>query len=177
VYPGIQMLTFVEQYREAGCTGAKFIGSDTQCAFFEMVDNAGLWDEIDGMLFLKSSRWWNDDDDELATLAGQLVRTNHPSEADRIIRSGNGYLAVNQAYAMLSIIADAVKKVGPQNLDSQAIYDAATAFKRTEDGVQRFSFGEDKRAMVDAYTMYEARGAEKNLFKVRDEWYPTVLSP
>ena len=59
VYPCIVMKSFVEHYREAGYTEAKFIVTETQAAFFGMIDDAELWDEIDGMLFLKFPRWWN----------------------------------------------------------------------------------------------------------------------
>ncbi|NQT73014.1 MAG: ABC transporter substrate-binding protein [Chloroflexi bacterium] len=176
VYPGIIMQSFVKQYREAGCTEAKFLGSDTQAAFFVMVDDAQLWDEIDGMFFLKFSRWWNEEG-EIVNLAKKLLYENHPDEAESIIRSGVGYLAMNQIYPMLSIIADAAEVVGPQNLDSQVLYDAATSFVLTTDGVQRLSFGEEKRDAVDAYTMYEARGTDEDIFRLHDEWYPTVRNP
>ena len=78
---------------------------------------------------------------------------------------------------MLSIIADAVEAVGPQNLNSQALYDAATSFVLATDGVQRLSFGEEKRDAVDAYAMYKARGTEEDIFRLHDEWYPTVRNP
>jgi len=173
VYPGIVMNSFVKQYREAGYTKATFIGSDTQAAFFAAIDAAELWDEIDGMLFLKTPRWWNEEG-EMINLVKQLLHENHPNQANEIIRSGNGYLVMNQLYPMFSIIADAAEAVGPQNIDSQALYDAATSFTLTIDGAQRFSFGEDKRRMIDMYGVYEARGAEKDIFRLHDEWYPTV---
>jgi len=176
VYPGIIMQSFVKQYREAGCTEAKFLGSDTQAAFFVMVDDAKLWDEIDGMFFLKFSRWWNEEG-EIVNLAKKLLYENHPDEAESIIRSGVGYLAMNQIYPMLSIIANAAEMVGPQNLDSQVLYDAATSFVLTTDGIQLLSFGEEKRDAVDAYTMYEARGTDEDIFRLHDEWYPTVRNP
>jgi len=176
VYPGIVMKTFVEQYRGAGYTEAKFIGSDTQAALMGMVDKAELWDEIDGMLFLRASRWWNEEG-EMVNLAKQLLHENHPDDAESIIRSGNGYLTVNQIYPMFSIIADAAEAVGPQNLDSQALYNSITSLVVTSDGVQRLSFGEEKRDAIDSYAMYEARATEEDLFRLHDEWYPTVRSP
>ena len=176
VYPGIIMQSFVKQYREAGCTEAKFVGSDTQAAFFGMVDDAELWDEIDGMLFLKFSRWWNEEG-KIVNMIKQLLHENHPDVAEKIISSGVGYLAMNQVYPMLDIIADAAEAVGPQNLDSQALYDAATSFVLTIDGVQRLSFGEEKRDAVDVYSIYEARGTEEDIFRLYDEWYPTVRNP
>ncbi|NQT74425.1 MAG: ABC transporter substrate-binding protein [Chloroflexi bacterium] len=176
VYPGFVMKSFVEQYRSAGYTEAKFIGSDTQTALMGMVDEAELWEEIDGMLFLRFSRWWNEEG-EMVNRAKQLLYEYHPNDAETIIRSGNGYLATTMVYAILSIIADAAEAVGPQNLDSQAIYDAATSFVLTSDGVHRLSFGEEKRDATDSYAMYEARAAEEDIFRLQDEWYPTVRNP
>ena len=176
VYPGIVMKSFVQQYRDAGHTEAKFIGTDTQTAFFGMIDDADLWEEIDGTLFLKFSRWWNEEG-EMIDLANQLVQENHSGDAEKIIRSGVGYLAMNQIYPMFKIIANAAEAVGPENLDSQAIYDAATSFVFMSDGVQRLSFDKEKRDAVDAYAMYEARATEEDIFRVHDEWYPTVRNP
>jgi len=172
VYPGVVMTSFVKQYREPGYTEAKFVGSDPAAAFLDTVE----WDEIDGMILVKYPRWWNEEG-EIINLANKLVRENHPSDAEDIISSGNGYLAVNQVHAMLSIIADAAEAVSPQNLDSQAIYDAATSFVLTSDGVQRVSFDEEKRNATDAYGMYEARAAEEDLFRLGDEWLPAVRTP
>lgn len=176
IYPGIILKNFVEQYREAGHNGAKFMGSDSQAVFLGMIDDADLWDEIDGMLFLKTSRWWNEEG-ELIDLIKQLVYQYRPNDAEEIIRSGNGYLAMNQVYSMFLIIGEAVETVGPQNLDSQSIYDAAASFVFTSDNVQKASFGIEKRDAVDAYAMYEARGMEQDIFRVQDEWFPTIRNP
>lgn len=176
VYPGIVFVSFVQQYRSAGCTRAKLVGAEPQTAFFKMVDDAGLWDEIDGMLFVKFSRWWNEEG-EMATLVRQLLNRNHPSDTERIVSSGVGYLSINQIYPMLQIVADAAARVGPANLDSQALYDAATSFVMTADGVRRLSFGEEKRQAVDSYGVYEARAGQKDIFRLQEEWLPAVRIP
>lgn len=173
IYPGIVFISFVQQYNEAGHAKAKFIGSDTQAAFFDMVDAAELWDEIDGMLFVKFSRWWNEDG-EIVDLVKELLHQNHPSRAETVIRAGVGYMAGNQIYAMFKIFEDAVNTVGAQNLDSQAIYDAAISFTLSTDGVQRLSFSEEKRDAVDAYGLYEARAVQEDIFRIQEEWYTTV---
>jgi len=173
IYPGIVFINFVKQYRNAGNETAKFMGTETQTAFFDMVDDAGLWEEIDGMLFLKSSRWWNEEG-EIIDLIKEILYENHPNETDEIISAGVGYLSMNQVYAMLEIIADASEQVGPQNIDSQAIYEAAQSYSLVIDGVRRMSFGPDKRDAVDAYAMYETRASQRDIFRISDEWYPTV---
>jgi len=175
VYPGIVMVNFVREYRIAGHAG-KIIGTDAQAAFFGLIDDAKLWDEIDGMLFLKSSRWWNEEG-LIVNLAKQLLHENHETQAQEIISSGVGYMALSQVYQMFNIIADAAKTVGPQNLDSQALYEAATFFALTVDGIQRYSFNETKRDSVDVYAMYEARAEGEDIFRLNEEWFPTVREP
>lgn len=78
---------------------------------------------------------------------------------------------------MFNIIADAAEAVGPQNLDSQALYEAATFFALTVDGIQRYSFNETKRDSVDVYAMYEARAEGEDIFRLNEEWFPTVREP
>ncbi|NQT72111.1 MAG: hypothetical protein HQ553_04995 [Chloroflexi bacterium] len=141
-----------------------------------MIDDAKLWDEIDGVLFLKSSRWWNEEG-QIVNLAMQLLHENHQDRAQEIMDSGVGYMALSQIYQMFNIIADAAKIVGTQNLDSQALYEAATSFALTIDGIQRHSFNETKRDSVDFYAMYEARAESEDIFRLNEEWFPTVRKP
>lgn len=173
VYPGIVFINFVKQYRNAGCVEAKLIGTETQTAFFDLVDDSDLWDEIDGMLFLKFSRWWNEDG-EIISLIKQILNDSHPDKAEEVISAGVGYLSLNQLYAMLEIIRNATEQVGPQNVDSQSIYASAQSFSLYTDGIQRLSFSDEKRDAVDAYAMYEARASEKDIFRIHNEWFPTV---
>ena len=172
VFPGAVMGSFVKQYREAGNTEATFIGADAAAAFLGTVD----WNDIDGMLFVIYARWWNEEG-EIIDLANKLVREYHPDDAEFIIRSGIGYLAVNQVHAMLCMIADAVEAVGRGNFNSQALYEAATSFTYSCDGVQRASFDEEKRSATDSYAIYEARAIGEDMFRMHDEWLPAVRSP
>ena len=47
---------FARGYREAGHT-AKLLGSDPHAAFLGMVHTGNRWEQVDGMLFIRSSRW------------------------------------------------------------------------------------------------------------------------
>ncbi len=175
VFSANPMVTFVKELRNAGST-AKLIGTDIHAAFLGLVSDADLWDEIDGMLFIRSSLWWNDEG-TIIDLTKELLYKNHADSAEKIKASGNGYTAIVTFYEMLSIIADAVETVGPQNFDSQALYDAAQLFSLTIDGVKRYSFDETKRTATNYYVMSEARGAEKDIFRVNNEWIPLVVAP
>ncbi len=176
VNPCPLMSSFVQEYREAGGK-AKLFGSDAQAAFLGMIDDGNLWDEIDGMLLVRSVKWWNEDGAQI-DLAKELIYENHPDSAQDVIREGTGYLAgINLGIQMIEIIADAVETVGPENFDSQALYNSAVSYSRVVDGVERASFGETKRYSLDYFAIYEARSTEENLFNVDPQWYPAILEP
>ena len=177
VFVPTPMHVFVEDYRNAGYDQAKFIGSDVTGAFLGFIDKAELWDEIDGMLFTRSSRWYNEES-MIIDLTNRLLEENRPDDAESIRRMGSGYISQQQIYLLLQIIKDAVEEVGAENVDPQAIYDAATSFSFTLDDVEDFaSFDETKRYAQNYYAIYEARDEGENLFRVDPEWLEQVLTP
>jgi len=153
VLPCSVMASFVREYREAGYDG-KLIGSDVQMAFAGMIDSAQLWDEIDGMLIIRSSRWWNEEG-EIINLTKELLNKNHAGNAEEIMRGGVGYISVLNLYEILEIVRQAVEAVGPENFDTQALYDAAQNFSLVVDGVERASFSDTKRYSTNYYAVYE----------------------
>ncbi len=170
VLPPIVMASFVEEYRNAGHT-AKFIGTDAQTAFFGMIDDKDLWEEVDSMLLFRHSRWWNEEG-TVIDLNKKLLYEYHTDDAEKIIREGSGYLAVYAVYILFELIADAVEAVGSENFNSQAIYDSAQSFSLTIDGDRCASFSETKRAAQDYFAIYEIHGAEQDLFRISPEWVP-----
>ena len=117
------MTNFVKEFRAADYT-SKFIGTDNHCAFFGMVSDAQLWDEIDGMLFFGIAGWWNDDT-ELIEFMKNLLMDYHPDIAAQVMQDGAAYGAVDPIYQMIEIIKDAVEAVGAENLDSNGLLAAA----------------------------------------------------
>ena len=175
VYPGVVLNSFVREYRAAGHTG-KFIGTSAQTAFFGMIYRSDLWDEIDGSLFILPARWWNEEG-TMIELVNDLVQKKYPGDIEEIKQQGMSYLAGVTVYFMLGIIADTVEAVGPENFNSRALYEAAESFSMTVDGIPRYSFGEDKRWMIDQYAVFEASGTDEDLFRVDPEWLPVVTMP
>ncbi|NQT71627.1 MAG: ABC transporter substrate-binding protein [Chloroflexi bacterium] len=177
VFVPTPMHKFVEDYRRAGYTQAKFVGSDVPAAFLGMIDQAELWDEIDGMLFTRSSQWYNEEG-LIIDLTNKLLNEEHPSSAEDIRRMGSGYLSGQQIYMMIEIIKNAVETVGPENFNSEALFDAATSFSFTLDGVENFaSFDETKRYAQNYYGIYEARADGENLFRADPEWHEQIFTP
>ena len=169
------MANFVKEYREMGFT-AKFLGTDNHAAFLGMVRDAGLWNEIDGMLFIRSTKWWNEEG-TIIDLTKELLNKYHSSEAEEIMAKGVGYIALANLYQVLNIVKDAVETVGPENIDSQALYEAAQGFSLIVDGIMRFNFDEMKRCSTNYYGIYLADEASEDLIRVDPEWHQQLLEP
>ncbi len=176
VFPCTACLSgFAKEYRNVGGQ-ATLIGNGAHVAFMQLIYDARAWDEINGMLYILSTKWWTDDGD-LVDKSRELLYEKHSDSAEEIIRAGTGYLTIYIPYIMLEIIRDAVETVGPENIDSQALYDAAESFSLTVDGIEMFSFeGKTVRSVSDYYIVQEARDNEKDLFSVSD-WTPIVVEP
>ncbi len=114
---------------------------------------------------------------EIIDLVKQVLYGNHPDNAEEIIRSGCGYLSAYQAYQMLHIIKDASDAVGPENIDSKALYDAAQSFTATSDGIDLYGFSDIKRCSTNYYEVCKADAIEKDLIRIDPNWLPLVRAP
>ena len=123
-----------------------------------------------------ATRWWGQDD-TLVDLAEQLLYENHPGDAETIMRAGAGYLAMSNLYILVDLIAKTAEAVGPEKLDSQAIYEAAQSYSLTIDGITRFGYSEIKRDGKNYYAVHRASAADKTLVLADDDWVPTVNQP
>ncbi len=170
------MISFVKEYRDAGYD-AKFIGNGPHIAFMRLVDDAKLWDKIDGMFIISPSRYWGDEG-MLVNLREKLLYENHSaSEAEKIKRMGGAYNALDNIYVVLDIIRKTADRVGPENINSQTLYDTATSYSLVVDGVERYSFSETKRYAANYYGVYEADAEKKTLVRANSEWLYHVTSP
>ena len=97
--------------------------------------------------------------------------------AETIKRMGGAYNALDNLYIMLDIIRAASENVGPANVDSQALYEAAQTFSLSTDGVERYSFGETKRYACNYFGIYEASGDLRDLYRVDPAWQYHVTEP
>ncbi len=176
VFPCVMPIAFMREYRSADCT-AKFVGADVHTSFFQMITEAELWEEIDGMLFIATSLWWNDEE-ELVNLNKELLYENHPDEAEEFIQAGAGYMSASVVfYPMIDIIAQAVEAVGAENFTSQALYDAAISYSLEVDGIERSGFTETKRYALSNYRIYRASAAGKDIIRADENWIPHLVEP
>ncbi|MFO8102360.1 MAG: ABC transporter substrate-binding protein [Dehalococcoidia bacterium] len=168
---------FMEDFRSAGGT-AKFIGTDLPLAFLRFFDKADLWEQADGSLFIRSSRWYNETG-EMIDVTNQLLEEKYFAEkAEDILSQGCTYIGTKHAYLMLDIVRQAVEEAGAENFDSAALYDAAISWSYEYENIPDFaSFDEEKRISQNYYAIYEARASGKDIYRVHDEWLPFVDSP
>lgn len=167
--------SFVKEYRSAGYD-AKFINSIPNSAFMGLVDQADLWDEMDGSLFLYAGMWWNQTGEEIDWVR-ELLYENHSDDAEEIIRKGSGYIGIGSLTKVLEIIGNAAQEVGPENFNSDALYNAAESYIDYKEGLEIASFSEDKRYAVNYYTMYEISASERDLVLIDPEWYRQSIEP
>ncbi len=177
VFPPSVPTSFIEQYRDAG-NDAKFICAETQAAFTDLIDDARLWEEIDGALFIRASRWWNETGPMIDFTNRILDETHSASRAQEIRNMGSGYLSLGTSlYTMLEIIRQAAETVGPDNLNSQAIYDSAQLYSFTADGLPLLDFTETKRYLMNYRLVYRADATEEDLVPISENWLPVVVEP
>jgi len=175
IHPPNMFSAFVKAYVSAGYDKAKFMCTDSMVAWFAVLDDMKLWPDIDGTLFITQSEWWGEDA-EYPKLANDLVRKYRPGSLDEFTRSGKGYFSVINGMIVLEAIKNAAAKVGPENIDAQAVYEGAQSVKLSFDGIQRFSFTETKRDAVDRLAIYKADGSAKGLVRASD-WLAIEPAP
>jgi len=177
VVPVTIPVTLVKEYRAAG-HDAKFICADTHAAFMGLIDDADLWNEMDGSLFVRASRWWTEQG-QMIDLTKQILYDNHsPGEAESLRKMGSGYLAIGSSlFIMLDVIRKAVEDVGPENFNSQTFYEAAQAYSMNIDGIERFNFTDTKRHSNNFVLIFKASETERDLVRVSDDWIPLEIEP
>ncbi len=174
---------FVKEFRQAGHT-AKFLGTEVHASFTGMIGKAGLWEEIDGMLYLLSAGWYNEDD-QVMNLVNQLLDENHSEqEAEETRNNGAAYRAVMRVNMICEIIKETVEQVGAENFNTEALVDAAKSWTFNYEDVENFSnFTETKRFSQNYYMMFEVIVDESNpqswqyITRADPEMIPQVTSP
>ena len=165
---------FVRDYAIAGYE-TTFIGTDSAMSWFRLVGDMSLWTDIDGMLFISLTEWWTEDA-EFPNLIDQILNDYRPDQVEEFMAQGTGYNSVGNGFQILEGIRFAAEAVGPENVDSQAIYEAMPSVKMVWDGLQRQSYGPEKRGSADLLAIYEVNGSTRDLIRVSD-WLPVESAP
>ncbi|NQT72751.1 MAG: hypothetical protein HQ553_08260, partial [Chloroflexi bacterium] len=167
---------FMGEYLDAGGS-AKFLWDDGQVAYLGMIVETLGWDAIDGTVATLLNGWWTDDY-EMPSLANQVMDEYRSDEADEMRYAGISYFGgFMQHYSWVSILAEAINSVGPENYNSQVLYDTAEAFSMTPAGGAEWDFSPTKRSISNAVGIYECSAAAEDLVRLDPDWQPLIYEP
>jgi hypothetical protein len=165
------LLVFVRSYRNNGYK-AKFIGTDLHNLYLDSEDD---WRAFNGMIIIRASPWWNDDN-EVINLTKELLAKNHPGIRDNwSVWNYTRYLQTSDIYIMLEIIKDSVQLEGDSF--SSSLYEAAQNFSLKLDSVDVYGYNETKRYAVNYFGLYEINSSQEDLIRIDPGWYPVVSEP
>jgi len=180
---GTDIPGFMKQYRDNGGKG-RFLGTDAQLAYLGFLVQGAGYDVMDGMLFALPYTWWNEDA-PVCNLAKQLLSEYHPAgEAAQLKESGGAYRGgFTQGYGTISIVAEAINKVGPENFNSQVLYETCVGYKTSIDG-NSWEYSDDpeaspaeQRTSWSGLGMFELDAELEDLVRISDGWTSVVMTP
>ncbi len=169
------MPMFARDYLAAGFENTTFIGTDSAMSWFSLVEDMQLWPKLDGMLFISLTEW-RTEDAEFPNLVNQLLQEYRADQIEEFTAQGTGYNSLGNGILLMEGIRHAAEAVGPENLDTQALYEGMLSAKLVWDGLTRSSWGPDKRVAADLLAIYEIDGPAKELIRVSD-WLPVEKGP
>jgi len=167
--------TFIREYREAG-GAARFMATDAQPAFLGLILDAVEWEGIDDTLFILPNRYYTEDY-EVPNLCQEILNRYHdPSDVDDIMYGGLSYLgSLTMWYGCLSVLAESVNTVGPQNWTSADLYDTASGFSMTFGGCEEWNWSDTKRTAWNYLGIYEASAEAQDLVRKDPVWHPVLI--
>ena len=167
---GTPLAYFLKAYRDKGYTATVVDSCSAPAYLGFLVDMIG-WQGLDGTLSTNPAPLWNEPF-PLVNLAEEILHEYRPGQAEDIIAKGAGYVGVVvQIVAMFDILTKAVAKVGAENFDGQAYYDAAVNYKTSGplwEGYPQWGFSETKRWLVDDFVLYKFDAQTKSLVRLGD---------
>jgi hypothetical protein len=170
------MGSFIEEFQRRGYS-ATFIDASAGAASYRgfFVDMLG-YDRLDGTLTSNSSAFWSDDT-PIVSLAKELLDRYRPGQAEDIIYAGLAYVGgIGNLIATFQILQNAIEKVGAENFDGQAYYDAAVKYRiggPLFEGYPEWGFSETKRYLVDHLLIQEFSAEDEDIVSLSD-WLPLV---
>ena len=122
--------------------------------------------------------WWGQGAEEMLPMVDKvLIQYYDEDDVKTIKEAGRSYGASASYYMMCEIIKIAAEKVGPQHINSEAIYDVAQNYEYTLDnGLDYVNWSPTKRTGINYCIISEADAELKTLLTVSD-WLPVIHEP
>lgn len=168
------MHTFTREYVNAGYSKATFLANESHTAFLGMMSESERWDDIEGTLFVMNLQWWGQGAEEEVPIVDELLNTYHPDRVNQIKSAGRSYITAFLHPMLCDIIKIAAADVGPEHVNSTAIYEAAQTFQYDLPSVANYlNFGPEKRNGYNYFMISEADADEETLKGVSG-WLPVI---
>lgn len=168
---------FIREFRNAGGT-ATFLGTDAQPAYLGMTLNQVGWEGIDGMLHILPNRWTTEDY-EVPNLVNELLQKYHDETEREVIEfAGLSYPgSFAMLYGCISVLAESINTVGPQNWTPADLYDTCTSFSMAYGGCEEWNWSDTKRTAWNHLGIYEASAEAEDFVRKDPNWYPILYEP
>ena len=173
---GFPMGSFIEEFQRRGYS-ATFIDASAGAASYRgfFVDMLG-YEGLDGTLTSNSAPFWSDDT-PIVSLAKEILDKYRPGQKEEVIYAGLAYVGgVHNLIYTFDILKNAIEKVGAENFDGQAYYDAAVKYRTGGplfEGYPEWGFTETKRYLVDHLLIQEFSAEDEDIVTLSD-WLPLV---
>ncbi|MCX5998048.1 MAG: ABC transporter substrate-binding protein [Chloroflexi bacterium] len=167
---GTGVATFIEQFRSQGYAAKFFGGAAMPCWTSLIIPKVG-WTGMEGSVTFLPWPWWSDQVEGAAVARDALARNHSGQTQDSL-----GYAYVSQVTAQFfwyKLLKAAVEEVGAENLTGQAVYDAATKFSCTLDGMMPMGYTQTDRVNTHYTKGYKWSAQASDLVPVTD-W---ILAP
>lgn len=168
---GFAVGSFAKEYRAAGGK-ATFLGTDSHPCFFDLMEEIAGLDAVDGFLFTYPDLWFNEKG-EIPDLANTFIENYHSASEAQTLKSASYLGPVGSYTAIFQILIETVKRVGPENLNGQTIYETCSSFTGQFQGQEPWSISLDKRTSWDYEAIYKWSAADKQVHRISD-WQPIV---
>ena len=172
-YPSIYLL---RDLRAIGSKAKMIDGVSSMLSYKKLFVDVVGWEGVDGTLTTNESWYWNDSS-PFVDLAKELLQRYRPSQAVEIMDAGGYVGPATQVIAIFEVLQQAIQKVGAENFDGQAYFDAAIDYKTTSPiwkGCPQWGFGQTKRYLIDHHALYEFSASEQDVVRITD-WLPQLM--
>jgi len=158
-----------------GYTDKKIISTYEMWAFQKLIEDKIVdLQLLDGSWMVSPVGWWGDDAPIWQQTEDRFY-AYHPDDAEAVISGwGTAYINAWANVVIEDILRQTVAEVGADSFTGEAFYNAATAWSKTFDGFEPWTFADGKRYCIRDVKMYEYDADLGTVVAVAEDWIPVI---
>jgi ABC-type branched-subunit amino acid transport system substrate-binding protein len=167
---GPTMASFLKEARDRGYTGEYFGSTISFMGFWNLV-RASITDlsSVDGARAIHAQMLWTDETSFVDEIRASLNRFHTGATLDKLSSSTSypsGYMFM---MILVELVRAAAEKVGPENVDNEALWEAAKEIEIDVPGWgEKFNLDEETNIMHRHFRIIEFRHESNDWFQVED---------